>query len=85
MTIFLSVLHIIFTVSLIILILLQSAKSSGLSGSIMGGSETFFGKNSGRTMDAIFSKYTTVAAIGFLITSIFLYASIAHLPWVPWL
>jgi preprotein translocase subunit SecG len=57
-------------VSIIIIVLLQSGRQAGLSGSIAGGAETFFGKNKGRTIDAILGKYTTVAAIAFLITSI---------------
>jgi preprotein translocase subunit SecG len=65
-----NILHIIFSVSIIIIVLLQSGRQAGLSGSIAGGAETFFGKNKGRTIDAILGKYTTVAAIAFLITSI---------------
>jgi len=64
------ILHILFCISLIAIVLLQSGKSAGLSGSIAGGAETFFGKNKGRTLDALLSKYTAVAAIAFLITSI---------------
>ena len=64
--------HIIFTVSIIVIVLLQSGKQAGLSGSIAGGAETFFGKNKGRTIDALLSKYTAVAAIGFLVTSVWL-------------
>jgi len=55
-----------------VIVLLQSGKQAGLSGSIAGGAETFFGKNKGRTIDAILSKYTIVAAIGFIITSVVL-------------
>lgn len=62
--------HIILAVSLIAIVLLQSGKSAGLSGSIAGGAETFFGKNKGRTIDALLSKYTAVSAIVFLVTSI---------------
>jgi len=65
-------LHIIFSISIIVLVLLQSGKSEGLSGSIAGGAQTFFGKNKGRTLDALFSKYTSVAAIAFLVTAIIL-------------
>jgi preprotein translocase subunit SecG len=54
-------------------VLLQSGKSAGLSGSIAGGAETFFGKNKGRTLDALLSKYTSIAAVAFLITSIVLF------------
>lgn len=71
--ILLNILHLIFALSIIVIVLLQSGKSAGLSGSIAGGAETFFGKNKGRTVDAILSKYTTFAAIAFLITSIVLF------------
>lgn len=72
-TIFLNILHIIFSLAIIIMVLLQSAKSAGLSGTIAGGAETFFGKNKGRTIDAILSKYTTFVAISFIVLSIILY------------
>ena len=64
--------HILFAVSIIVIVLLQSGKSAGLSGSIAGGAETFFGKNKGRTIDAILSRYTSFAAIAFLVTSVVL-------------
>ncbi len=67
-----TILHIVVAVALIVIVLLQSGKSYGLSGSIAGGAETFFGKNKGRTIDALLSKLTTVAAVVFLITSIIL-------------
>lgn len=72
MQIVITILHIIFSLSLVVIVLLQSGKQAGLSGSIAGGAETFFGKNKGRTIDAILSKYTLVAAIGFIITSVVL-------------
>ncbi|QNU67875.1 preprotein translocase subunit SecG [Ruminiclostridium herbifermentans] len=68
-----NIVHIILALSLIVIVLLQSGKQAGLSGSIAGGAETFFGKNKGRTIDALLSKYTAVAAIAFLGTSIALY------------
>jgi len=68
----LTILHLLFCISIIIIVLLQSAKQQGLSGSIAGGAESFFGKNKGRTIDAILSKYTKIAAIAFLFTSIIL-------------
>jgi preprotein translocase subunit SecG len=68
-----NIVHIILALSLILIVLLQSGKQAGLSGSIAGGAETFFGKNKGRTVDALLSKYTAVAAIAFLGTSIALY------------
>lgn len=65
-------LHILFAISIIVIVLLQSGKQAGLSGSIAGGAETFFGKNKGRTIDALLSKYTAFAAIAFLVTSLLL-------------
>ncbi len=68
-----NILHIIFAISIIVIVLLQSGKQAGLSGSIAGGAETFFGKNKGRTIDAILGKYTAFAAVAFLITSVVLF------------
>lgn len=68
-----NIVHILLALSLIVIVLLQSGKQAGLSGSIAGGAETFFGKNKGRTIDALLSKFTAVAAIAFLITSIALF------------
>jgi preprotein translocase subunit SecG len=68
-----NIVHIVFSVSIILIVLLQSGKSAGLSGSIAGGAETFFGKNKGRTINAMLGKYTAIAAIGFLVTSIVLF------------
>lgn len=72
-TLILNIVHIIIAISIIIIVLMQSGKSAGISSSIAGGAETFFGKNKGRTIDAMLNKYTKFAAIAFLITSIALY------------
>lgn len=66
------IVHIIIAIVLITIVLMQSGKSAGLSGSIAGGAETFFGKNKGRTIDGILSKCTSVVAILFIITSVVL-------------
>ncbi len=65
----LTIVHIILAVVLVVVVLLQSGKSAGLSGSIGGGAETFFGKNKARTLDGMLSRATTVVAILFVITS----------------
>jgi len=64
------ILHIIVALALIVIVLMQSGKTAGLSGTIAGGAETFFGKNKGRTIDAILSKITAAAAVVFLVTSL---------------
>lgn len=69
---FITIIHIIVTTALVVVVLFQSGKSEGLSGSIAGGAETFFGKNKGRTADAMLEKLTAVAAILFIITSLIL-------------
>lgn len=73
LAIIVGILQIIFAIAIVVIVLLQSGKAAGLSGSIAGGAETFFGKNKGRTIDAMLSKYTTYIAIGFMVTSIMLY------------
>ena len=40
----LTIVHVILSIILIAVVLFQSGKSAGLSGSIAGGAETFFGK-----------------------------------------
>ncbi len=67
-----TILHVVFSVILIAVVLLQSGKTAGLSGSIAGGAETFFGKNKANTLDGIFEKATAVVALLFIITSIVL-------------
>ena len=63
-------LQIVLCLILIVVILFQNGNQRGLSGSIAGGAETFFGKNKGRTIDAKLKKWTAVIAILFLISSI---------------
>lgn len=73
-TVFL-ILHIIVTVALIAVVLLQEGKDpgmKGIAGSSPDGGDSFFSRNSGRTKASMFSKMTTVLAILFLITTIVL-------------
>lgn len=60
----------IFSVFLVIVVLLQSGKSAGLSGAIGGGAEMLMGKNKARGMDALLAKLTKIAAIGFMILAL---------------
>ena len=68
----LTIVHVIIGIFLVVSVLMQSGKQAGLSGSIGGGAETFFGKNKSRSLDAMFARITTVLAILFIITSIVL-------------
>ena len=67
-----SIFHIICAVFLIVVVLLQSSKSSKLSGSIAGGAETFFGKNKGRSIDGVLHKMTGVMAFLFVVCTVLL-------------
>ena len=66
----LTVLHLIIAFGLMATVLFQSSKTQGLTGSIAGGAETFFGKNKGKTMDGVLAKLTVVLAILFVVTSV---------------
>lgn len=69
MVLTLKIIHVILSIALIAVVLLQSGKQAGLSGSISGGAETFFGKNKARTMDAMLSRVTTALAVLFVVIS----------------
>lgn len=63
------VVQIIVSLVLTTVVLMQSGKQTGLSGSIAGGAETFFGKNKARTMDGMLSRLTTILAVLFIVIS----------------
>lgn len=67
-----TVVHVILAIVLVAVVLLQSGKSEGLSGSVGGGAETFFGKNKAGTLDGMLEKLTAVIALLFIITSLVL-------------
>ncbi len=66
----LTIIHVVISLALVIVVLLQHGKQQGLSGAIAGGAETFFGKNKGRTIDAMLKKFTAVIAILFIVSSV---------------
>ncbi len=61
---------IVISILLIILVLLQESKQQGLSGAIAGGSDTFFGKNKGRTAEAKLEKLTKVLSAAFIVLTL---------------
>ena len=60
----LMVLEVLVSLALIAVVLMQSGKSAGLSGSFGGGGETFFGGKS-NDMDAMLGKVTIFLGIVF--------------------
>lgn len=70
-----TVLHLIVTVLLIVVVLLQEGKDPGMrgiSGAAPDMGDSFFSKNTGRTKAAFMSKLTCTFAILFLITTLVL-------------
>jgi preprotein translocase subunit SecG len=61
---------VIVSIGLILVVLLQSGKSAGLSGAISGGAETLFGKQKARGLDLILHRITIVLAVLFIILAV---------------
>ena len=66
----LMILLVIVSLALIVVVLLQSGKSAGLSGAISGGAEQLFGKQKARGMDLVLHRVTIVLAVLFFILTI---------------
>lgn len=66
----LTIIQLLGAVFLIVVVLLQSGKSAGLSGAISGGAETFFSKGKAKTLDATLAKMTKWVALGFVILTL---------------
>ncbi|HWI50244.1 MAG TPA: preprotein translocase subunit SecG [Rummeliibacillus sp.] len=60
----------IVSVALVIVVLMQSSKSAGLSGAISGGAEQLFGKQKARGVDLILHRITVVLSISFFVLAI---------------
>ena len=67
-----TILYIIVCIALTVIVLMQEGKSAGLTGSISGEAETYWGKNKGRSMEGALEKITKVLAILFIVISIVL-------------
>jgi preprotein translocase subunit SecG len=61
---------VIVSVGLIIVVLLQSGKSAGLSGAISGGAEQLFGKQKARGIDLVLHRITVVLSVLFFLLAI---------------
>ncbi|MGD8539191.1 MAG: preprotein translocase subunit SecG [Candidatus Aminicenantes bacterium] len=68
MSVFITIIHVIVCVILIVAVLLQSGKAADLAGAFGGmGSQSVFGPRSAATL---LSKLTTISAVLFMITSL---------------
>ncbi|MGI6462738.1 MAG: preprotein translocase subunit SecG [Candidatus Scatomorpha sp.] len=69
----LTILQLISAVTVTLVVLFQSGKRSGLSGSISGGAETFLSKGKARTVDAKLAKATKWLALVFVLLTLSLH------------
>ncbi len=68
----LSVIEVLACLFLIATILLQEGVSQGLSGTISGGADTFFGTNKGHGMQAVLARITTGVGVLFVVLAVVL-------------
>jgi len=68
----LTIVHLAICVAIIAIVVLQSGKSSGLSGALSGSSDTFLSKNKSKTLDARLARATKWFAGVFVLITIVL-------------
>lgn len=72
MTIAITIIQLIACLFLILVVLFQSGKRSGLSGAIAGGADTFMTKSKAKDMDAKLAKWTKWVALVFVVLTLVL-------------
>ncbi|MCI5753109.1 MAG: preprotein translocase subunit SecG [Clostridiales bacterium] len=72
MNLALTIIQLLSCLFLIVVVLLQSGKSAGLSGAISGGAETFLSKGKAQTLDTKLAKMTKWVALLFVILTVVL-------------
>ena len=70
MEIVLTVLEVLFSIALILVVLLQSGKESGLSGALSGSSDSYLSKNKGKTMDQTLASATKWIALVWIVLTL---------------
>lgn len=59
----LEIVFVIVCIALTIIVLMQEGKSAGLTGSISGIADTYWGKNKGRSVEGTLEKLTKLLAV----------------------
>ena len=67
-----SVLYVLICIALVAVVLFQESKTQGLSGTINGVAETYWGKNKGRSMEDALEKGPKILAALFIVLSVVL-------------
>lgn len=69
----LQIVQLIVCIAMILIVLFQTGKKSGLSGVVGGAADTFLSKNKAKTMDARLAKATKWVAIVFAVVTLSLH------------
>ncbi len=72
MTLALTIIQLLTCLFLIVVVLLQSGKRSGLSGAIAGGADTFLSKSKAATWDGKLAKMTKWVGLAFVLLTLVL-------------
>ena len=67
-----TVVYVLICLGLVVVVLMQEGKSAGLSGSINGVADTYWGKNKGRSMEGALVKITKLLGLLFIVISVVL-------------
>ena len=67
-----TVVFIAICIALVILVMLQESKSSGLTGTVGGMADSYWGKNKGRSMEGALVKATKIMGILFFVLALVL-------------
>lgn len=68
----LSVVQVLCCIAIVVVVMLQSGKSAGLSGAISGGAETFMSSGQAKTLDTKLSKATPWLSLVFVVLTLIL-------------
>lgn len=66
----LTIVQVIASVALIVIVLVQSGKESGLSGALSGKNETYMGKNGGSSLDKKLASITKWVALAWVLLTL---------------
>ncbi|MEI3266584.1 MAG: preprotein translocase subunit SecG [Frisingicoccus sp.] len=67
-----TVVFIAICIALVIVVMLQESKSNGLTGTVGGMADTYWGKNKGRSIEGKLVKWTTILAVVFFVLTVVL-------------
>lgn len=70
--IILTVLFVLISLAITVIVLMQEGKQAGLSGSVSGAADTYWGKNKGRSVEGALEKATTILGVLFIVIALVL-------------